>query len=237
MLIKTSGIVLRYVKYGDTSIIATLLTEAYGKMAFMVHGVRKNNAHIKLNCFEPLSFLSVEAYIKQGRDIQRLKEASSLMPQTQDFHPATQALKYCIAEILNKSIREESRNAELYDFIIKTIQDIKTEAVMKFLLEFLLKYSKIIGIEPLNNYSAQMCYFDLINGHFTGNIPEHPYYVANKTAELFSVLLTQIQEEKSLDIEYQNIKYFIPMLINYYRLHHIHIGEFKSYTVLQDILS
>ncbi|MDX1408425.1 MAG: recombination protein O N-terminal domain-containing protein, partial [Saprospiraceae bacterium] len=38
MLIKTRGIVLRKLKYSETSIIADLLTEEFGRMSYIISG-------------------------------------------------------------------------------------------------------------------------------------------------------------------------------------------------------
>ena len=37
---KTKGIVLRTVKYGETSLVAIILTELFGVQTYMVNGVR-----------------------------------------------------------------------------------------------------------------------------------------------------------------------------------------------------
>ena len=40
MLHKTKGIVLRAVKYGETSLVVTVFTELFGLQSYMVNGVR-----------------------------------------------------------------------------------------------------------------------------------------------------------------------------------------------------
>ena len=37
---KTNGIVLRTVKYGETSLVVTLFTELFGVQSYLVNGVR-----------------------------------------------------------------------------------------------------------------------------------------------------------------------------------------------------
>ena len=37
---KTKGIVLRTIKYGETSVVVTIFTELFGVQTYMVNGVR-----------------------------------------------------------------------------------------------------------------------------------------------------------------------------------------------------
>ena len=39
---KTKGIVLRTVKYGDTSLVVTIFTELFGVQTYLVNGVRSS---------------------------------------------------------------------------------------------------------------------------------------------------------------------------------------------------
>ena len=43
MVHKTKGIVLRTVKYGETSVIVTILTELFGLQSYLVNGVRTSS--------------------------------------------------------------------------------------------------------------------------------------------------------------------------------------------------
>ncbi|NBO56051.1 MAG: DNA repair protein RecO, partial [Actinobacteria bacterium] len=40
---KTKGLVLRAVKYGDTSLVVTVFTELFGLQSYIVSGVRKSS--------------------------------------------------------------------------------------------------------------------------------------------------------------------------------------------------
>ena len=42
MLEKTRGIVLSTVKYGETSIIAAIFTEQFGRQSYMINGIRSS---------------------------------------------------------------------------------------------------------------------------------------------------------------------------------------------------
>ncbi len=59
---KTRGIVLHHIKYGDSSIIATVYTETLGRKAFMVSGVHSRKSKLKQALFQPLSLLDMEVW-------------------------------------------------------------------------------------------------------------------------------------------------------------------------------
>ena len=43
---KTKGIVLRTVKYGETSVIVTILTELFGLQSYLINGVRSSSRRV-----------------------------------------------------------------------------------------------------------------------------------------------------------------------------------------------
>ena len=56
---KTKGIVLRTVKYGETSVIVTIFTELFGVQSYLVNGVRTSTKKGvgKANLFQPAARL------------------------------------------------------------------------------------------------------------------------------------------------------------------------------------
>ena len=76
MLQTTKTIVLRTVKYGETSIITTLYTEAFGLQSYLVNGVRTTSKKgaTKSALFQPAALLEVVAYHNEFKNLQRLKE-------------------------------------------------------------------------------------------------------------------------------------------------------------------
>lgn len=75
MLITTECLVLRKLEYGDSSLIATILTPDEGKISVMVRGARKPKSRFA-GLFEIGNVLQLVCYLKPGRDLQNVKEAS-----------------------------------------------------------------------------------------------------------------------------------------------------------------
>ena len=59
MIHKTKGIVLRAVKYGETSLVVTIFTELFGLQSYLVNGVRTptKKGTAKANLFQPAAML------------------------------------------------------------------------------------------------------------------------------------------------------------------------------------
>src|ERR1044071_7173878 len=73
---KTKGIVLRAVKYGDTSLIVTIFTELFGIQSYLINGVRASTkkGSGKANLFQPAAILDLVVYHNELRNLQRMKE-------------------------------------------------------------------------------------------------------------------------------------------------------------------
>lgn len=142
---------MHYLKYAESSIIATLYTERYGRQSFIINSVRKSKPKFPASFFLPLSLLEIDMYYKSGRDLQRIRDINSL----QHFHSLPFQIKKStialfISELLYKSLKEEEANPRLFEFLINAIQllDLKEDGIENFHLVFLIQYFKFLGIYP-----------------------------------------------------------------------------------------
>ena len=76
VLHKTKAIILRTVKYGETSLIVTAYTELYGLQSYIVQGVRASTkkAGSKANYFQPAAILELIVSHHDLNNLQRIKE-------------------------------------------------------------------------------------------------------------------------------------------------------------------
>ena len=75
MIISTDAIVLKTIKYGDSSIICRLFTKDTGKIVVMAKGAWRPK-NIAGPILEPMNHVHVEYYNKNSRDIQIVKNVS-----------------------------------------------------------------------------------------------------------------------------------------------------------------
>ena len=73
---KTKGIVLRVVKYGETSLVVTIFTELFGVQSYIVSGVRTSTKKGtgKANLFQPTAILDLVVYHNELKHLNRIKE-------------------------------------------------------------------------------------------------------------------------------------------------------------------
>src|SRR6059058_6013874 len=73
---KTKGIVLRTLKYGDTSVITTVYTELFGLQSYIVKGVRQSTkkSSAKAIYFQPAAMLEMVVYHNELKNLNFIKE-------------------------------------------------------------------------------------------------------------------------------------------------------------------
>lgn len=118
MIFKTKGIVLRSVKYGETSLVVTVFTELFGAQAYLVNGIRSaRKSGNRSAMFQPASILEMEVYHNEQKSLQRIKEYS----RAHLFHHIMDdVIKNGIAlymvELLLKTLRQPEQNSNLFYF-------------------------------------------------------------------------------------------------------------------------
>lgn len=119
MLHKTKALVLRSVKYGETSLVVTMFTEMFGLQSYMVNGVRAATPKqpYRGSFFQPATLLDLVVYHNEKQSLQRIKEYKwSYIYQDiyRNVHKNTVAL--FMVEVLQKCLKQPETNAELFAF-------------------------------------------------------------------------------------------------------------------------
>lgn len=240
MLEKTQGVFLHSVKYSETSMIAVIYTEKFGRQSFVVNGARSKKSTVKSVVFQPLYLLDLEIYYKEGRDIQRLKDVRISNPYSGipfDIRKSSQVI--FLAEILYKCLKEESSNHELFNFIYNSLSfiDLYEHGVSNFHVWFLFRLTEFLGIYPSRDNALVSSFFDLQKAQFVSHEPSHNQYTDKHVTILFSRLF-DIDIASLANLEYtQNDRRLVTeKLLEYYRIHFDNMGEIKSLGILQDVL-
>ena len=241
MLDKTEGIVLNHIKYTDSSIIVTIYTKSYGKQSYIVKNLHGKKSKFKFNLFRPLNLLELEINYREKRELQTLSELRILHPYInlhQNIFKSSIAL--FISEILFRSLREETPNKELYNFIEYYLLklDEETGSIENFHVFFLMQLTKLLGFFPTDNYSKHCNYFDLMEGVFTNTMPPHPYLIDKELCEYFSMLIKMNYETSITNkIPKKNRDELLIKLIEYYQVQLISFPEIKSLKILKEIFA
>jgi len=218
MLVKTRGVVIRYIKYGETSIIINIYTESFGMQSYIANNIRSVKAKSTPALFQPLSLLELEVYHKKTAEINRLsswKTAEHLSSIYTNIKKATIAL--FLSEVLYRSIKETEPHDGLFEFIYQSVHifDTMESRYENFHLQFLLKLLKYVG-------------FGIHEGH-NSSIPGFE-------SDAFTTLLKSTYDsEIKLTNEFRGR--LLDGIILYYQEHVDGFGKIKSLKVLREVFS
>ena len=239
MLNKTAGIVLNHIKYTDSSIIVTIYTKNFGKQSYIIKNIHGKKSKIKFNLFRPLSILELEIIYREKRELQTLSEARIAHPYGSLHNDILKSsLALFISEILFRSLREETSNIELYNFLELYLLKLDAEIVSieNFHIFFLMQLTRLLGFFPTNNYSESSNYFDLMEGNFTSAMPPHPYIIDKELCSYFSLLINMNYEASVTNkIPKKTRDELLIKLIEYYQVQLISFPEIKSLKILKEI--
>lgn len=148
---KTEAIVLNYINYTDSSIIINLLTKNLGKQTYIARGVRGKNSKTKINILQSMSIIDIDVKHKPKANINNLQEFSlNYFYKTIPTNIAKSSIVIFIAELLNKTIKEEEPDTQLYNFVklyITELDNLETN-YYNFHIIFLVKLSSYLGFMP-----------------------------------------------------------------------------------------
>ena len=246
---KTKGIILRTVKYGETSIIVTIFTELFGIQSYLVNGVRASTKKGtgKANLFQPAAILDLIVYHNDLRNLQRIKEFKwSYLFQHIFSDIKKNAVALFMVELLTKSLKQPEANEDLFNFTEDAFLHLDKSSEMvtaNFPLFFALHLAVFFGVlpNPLKGEIADSknLYFDLKEGNFTHKQPDHPHFLegrqAHVTAELLKVMLPEELEHIKLNHEFRRTLLFA--YESYYAFHIQDFGAMKTLPVLKEILN
>ncbi len=116
MIAKTKGIVLRSIKYGETSLVVTMITELFGLQSYLVNGVRtiSKKGSSKASLFQPAAILDLVAYHNEFSNLQRLREYKwEFLYQHILSDVRKNAVAIFMIELLTKCLKQPEANPEL----------------------------------------------------------------------------------------------------------------------------
>lgn len=241
MLISTRGIFLNSIKYSDSSVIAHIYTEKFGVVSYIISGVHGKKSVAKVNLLQSLFLLDMIVYHKENSNvIQRVKTLRMIKPLSEipfDIKKSSQAM--FIAEVLTKILKEEESNSELFEFLFSSISHLDTisNGISNFLVVFLFKLTKYLGIQPTIPTKNNML-FDISTGTFVEKEPNHHLFLdvsqTQKFTELFSPNFNEIDK---LSLNNNDRRELLDCLVKYYKVHLEINSDFKSLAVIKEIMA
>jgi len=241
---KTKGIVLRAVKYGETSLIVTIFTELFGLQSYLVNGVRTSSkkGSGKANLFQPTAILDLVVYHNELKHLNRIKEFKWSYLYKNIFSDVPKnAVSLFMIELLTKCLKQPEANPELFEFCEDAFihLDESTGSVMaNFPLFFALHLPVFFGFRISDEYSDKNSIVDLQEGIFVPERPDHFHFLEGKQAEVTSELLKMMQPEEleQLKLNHDFRRQLLFAYETYYALHIQDFGTMKTLPVLREVL-
>lgn len=238
MQVKTKAIVISSIKYGEADVIAKCFTLEKGLVSYMLKGIRKSKrGKLRMSMFQQLSLLEIEAFHKENKNLQYLKEVKVFHPyQSLQSNVYKSTMVMFLAEVLKSCIQEEERNEALFYFLQDSFIYLdQAESIKNFHLHFIVKLTQFLGFYP-DNQSLDFPYFDMLNGVF--QLKElNSYSFNNSNSELLKALMNYSDYcgTNQIKLNQERRKHFLDFMMLYYELHLQGFRKPKSLEILQQI--
>ena len=242
---KTKGIVLKTVRYGETSIIAGIFTELFGLQSYLINGVRVNSkkGSGKANILQPGAILDMVVYHNDFKNLQRIKEFKwSYIYENIFFNVFRNAVALFMVELLQRSLKQPEPNPPLFNFIEDAfihLDRTNDSAAANFALYFAINLSGFYGFRIEDKYSSNADTLDLMEGIFVSEKPSHLYYLEDDHSRLVSDLLKVMQPSElgQIKLNQETRRVLLHAFETFYALHIQDFGKMKTLPVLEAVLS
>jgi len=243
MIAITNGIVLRKLKYGDSSQIIHVFTQRFGLQSYILKGLGRNKeSTAKGNLIFPAALLEWNVYYKEERHIKLIK----------DVHPSyfykrlsEDIIKNSVAvfamEVLHNLLIPDDIQPELFAFTHAFLiaLDGEQQSVANYPLFFLVQSGRLAGYQLHGEYSAATPFLNLLEGRFSSvegpaNIIVHVDSLPVVSAVNAAQSLPEIQNIRMGQTQRQAV---LQQFLTFFELHMPHFRPLKSVAVLSGILS
>jgi len=234
------------VKYGETSLVVTILTEMFGLQSYMVNGVRKQQQSAKAAMLQPASILDLEVYHSEHKNLHRIKEYSwALLYENLFTDVVRHSISTYIIELMLKSIRQPEQNTDLYQFcedVLLHLDRAPSSVAANLPLFFTIQLAKLLGfgLEPPLGWTPDenMMFLDLQEGTFHHQQPEHHAFLEGEAVSTLLELTAVMQphELSAFKLNKDKRRILLNGLEIYYRFHVNDFGSLKTIKIMQDVL-
>lgn len=243
MLHKTKAIVLRTVKFGETSLVATMYTELFGLQTYLVKGVRQSGKKGggKAQLFQPTAILNLVVYHNPLKQLQIIKEMNwAILYQNILNDVVKNAVAIFMVELLSKSIKQQEDNPELYEWLEEQflfLDKAATASTANFPIHFAWAFIGQLGFSIEGIFTDKTTILDLQEGMYVGEAPAHGRYANGPVAEKTShfIAYQSVLDTLAIPLNRLQRKEMLEVVIHFYQYHMADFGTLKTLEVLEAI--
>ncbi len=242
MVHSTKGIVLRTIKYGETSVITNIFTEMFGVQSYIVNGVRTDSKRAKAHFFQPSSILDLQVYHNDLRNLQRIKEVKWNYLYKNIF---SNVPKNCVAlfmvELIHKCLKQPESNQDLFHFFEDALTELDTapvEITANFPIYFSIHFAWFFGFALQDNRPEENKFFNIPEGKFVAaETPGEENADIETSSHVAEFIKTKHPNDlREIKLNKTARRKILSVMENYYIFHMPEFGKMKTLPVLQEIL-
>ncbi|HZV70224.1 MAG TPA: DNA repair protein RecO [Saprospiraceae bacterium] len=238
MIYQTRAIVLRTVKFGESSLIVDMYTEQKGHQTFIINSVRKAKAITPASFLQLLTLVDIVAYHQEHKKINRIKEVRlDHTYQSIPFDMRKSSVITCLADITSRCLVTAYPQPDLFSFLHAELVrfDVQEHYDRDFMIRLLVSLTHYLGFGlELPDGNMDGLYFDLMEGHVTDKRPLHNYVVDPKEILYLQTIIASGASQNA-DISLDIRRRIIDLIIIYYQLHVETLREVKSFKILREL--
>lgn len=238
---KTRAVVLRTIKYSDSSFIVDLFTENRGLVPFLIRQSSSRRSGRKQVLLQPLTILQVDYDFRTKATFQKAKDISLYYPYYSVLSsPVKSAVYLFLSDFLYHALHEEPADELLFEYLVTSLEwyDQCRQGFANFHLFFLMRLTRFLGFYPNVDAYHDGDYFDLQNACFSTRIPLHAAYLEPSEARLVPLMLRMnYHTMPHFQFSRHERNRFLTILNNYYRLHIPGFPELSSIEILKEVFS
>lgn len=150
MIVKTEAVVLKSMRYRETSKIVTVYSKKFGKVTGIAKGARETKSRFGA-ALEPMTYVSLVLYKKEHRDLHLISQCEIVKPFSRlhaDLSKITAGLS--VVELLDAAMHGEEPNEKVFCLTIDVLSelDLATKNLQSLLFFFRLRLLEMMGVKP-----------------------------------------------------------------------------------------
>ncbi len=233
MIVTTDALILKGMKYRETSRILTMFTRDCGKVSVIAKGARAQGSRF-YGALDPLSHVRLVMYKKDSRDLQFLSQCD-LLDSHRTLSCSIEHMPFGLAviELLNITTHQDEINIPLFELTLQTLRSMNaaTKNAVLALYYFEMKIIEILGFRPQLDRCA-ICglgreedeEFTMGFGGIvcTGCSSNNQFQVSRSAVEMLRYLQRAFSPKLALELELSNaLKTDVGNALRVFLQHHI----------------
>lgn len=232
---KTEAIILRNIRWQDTSIITHALTDDYGRISIMTKGAFKRKENV-MPYFDLFSITNFDLF--KGTNMFYFNFADSAKV-SEDLYKEPISFRVCsiLSEIVIKTMLDNYSVPNIYPLTKKFLELLAdTRNKVLFFSAWLIKYISFMGYRPIISDKVGalvICEDGIVDADFEKLVNIHRRVTFEEASIIKKLLFSELSEVIRLDISMEMSKKVLDLIIFYFKLS-FSINKLNSYEELKN---